>query len=113
MLLADDHTVVRQGLRALLLAGGDIEVVGEAENGRQAYEMARQLLPDVVVMDLSLPELNGLDATRQILKDGPGIEVLVVVLLRFGQPYESHQVQKARCRSRRGVYASVAGRTHA
>ncbi|MDE3085006.1 MAG: response regulator transcription factor, partial [Verrucomicrobiota bacterium] len=61
VLLADDHTVVRQGLRALLGAEPDIEVVGEAENGRQALNMTRQLRPDVVVMDIAMPQLNGLE----------------------------------------------------
>jgi DNA-binding NarL/FixJ family response regulator len=78
ILLADDHTVVRQGLRALLAAEPDIEVVGEAENGRQAVELARKLTPDVVVMDIAMPVLNGLEATRQILRALPQTKVLVL-----------------------------------
>jgi DNA-binding NarL/FixJ family response regulator len=78
VLLVDDHTVVRQGLRALLKAEEDMEVVGEAENGRQAVMMARKTPPDVVVMDVAMPLLNGLEATRQILKTVPGTKVLVL-----------------------------------
>jgi DNA-binding NarL/FixJ family response regulator len=80
ILVVDDHAVVRRGVRSLLESHDDWEVCGEATTGRDAVEQCRQLRPDVVVMDLSLPELNGLDATRQILKDGPGIEVLVLTM---------------------------------
>jgi DNA-binding NarL/FixJ family response regulator len=78
VLLVDDHTVVRQGLRALLQSEEDIEVVGEAENGRQAVAAARKTPPDVVVMDVAMPLLNGLEATRQILKLVPTARVLVL-----------------------------------
>src|SRR5579859_5913477 len=78
VLLADDHTVVRQGLRALLSAEEDIEVVGEAENGRQAVMMVQKLRPDVTLMDVAMPLLNGLEATRQILRSVPGARVLVL-----------------------------------
>jgi len=78
VLLVDDHTVVRQGLRALLKAEEDLEVVGEAENGRQAVMLARKAPPDVVVMDVAMPMLNGLEATRQILKNTPSTKVLVL-----------------------------------
>ena len=78
VLLVDDHTVVRQGLRALLKSEEDIEVVGEAENGRQAVAAARKTPPDVVVMDIAMPLLNGLEATRQILKLVPTTKVLVL-----------------------------------
>jgi DNA-binding NarL/FixJ family response regulator len=77
-LLADDHTIVREGLRALLLADKAIEVVGEAHNGREAVEMAQALKPDVVVMDIAMPLLNGLEATRQILAKHPAIKVLIL-----------------------------------
>lgn len=76
--MADDHTVVRQGLRALLSAEDDFEVVGEAENGRQAIQMAKQLLPDVTIMDIAMPILNGLEATRQITRTIPGAKVLIL-----------------------------------
>ncbi|HWF20494.1 MAG TPA: response regulator transcription factor [Verrucomicrobiae bacterium] len=78
VLLADDHTVVRQGLRALLVVEEDIEIVGEAETGRQAVVMAKKLMPDVVVMDIAMPLLNGLEATRQITKQLPDTKVLVL-----------------------------------
>ncbi|HWI57289.1 MAG TPA: response regulator transcription factor [Bacillota bacterium] len=78
VLLVDDHTVVRQGLRALLTAEGDIEVVGEAENGRQAVSLAQKTQPEVVVMDVAMPLLNGYEATRQVLKAVPATKVLVL-----------------------------------
>jgi DNA-binding NarL/FixJ family response regulator len=78
ILLVDDHTVVRQGLRALLSAEEDMEVVGEAENGRLAVTLAKKTNPDVVVMDVAMPLLNGLEATRQILKMLPTTKILVL-----------------------------------
>jgi len=78
VLLAEDHTIVREGLRALLNSEKDIEVVAEAENGRQAVELARKLSPAVVVMDIAMPLLNGLEATRQILRGTPSVKVLIL-----------------------------------
>ncbi len=78
VLLVDDHTVVRQGLRALLKAEQDIEVVGEAENGRQAVALAKTCLPNVVLMDIAMPLLNGLEATRQIVRRVPAAKILVL-----------------------------------
>jgi len=78
VLLADDHTVVRQGLRALLKAEADLAVVGEANNGRLAVELTKKLHPDVVVMDLAMPQLNGAEATRQILLAVPATKVLIL-----------------------------------
>src|SRR5688572_11872964 len=78
VILADDHVIVRQGLRALLEKESDIAVIGEAENGRQAVQLACKLQPDVVVMDVAMPLLNGLEATRQITKEVPGAKVLVL-----------------------------------
>ena len=77
ILLADDHEIVRRGLRDLLEAHPDWEVCAEAENGREAVDRARESRPDVAVLDLSLPELNGLEATRRIRRDSPNTEVLV------------------------------------
>jgi DNA-binding NarL/FixJ family response regulator len=77
-LLADDHTVVREGLRALLQSDGGIQVVGEARNGREAVELAVALHPDVVVMDIAMPLLNGLEATRKILAAAPDTKVLIL-----------------------------------
>ena len=93
VLLVDDHTVVRQGLRALLRAEEDIEVIGEAENGRQAVALARKSPPDVVVMDVAMPLLNGLEATRQILKLCPTTKVLV--LTSYGDDECVEQLMKA------------------
>lgn len=78
VLLADDHTVVREGLRVLLETEDDIEVVGEAETGRQAVQLTERLRPAVVVMDLAMPLLNGLEATRQILEALPATRVLIL-----------------------------------
>lgn len=78
VLLADDHMVVRQGIKSLLQAESDIEVVGEAETGRQAVEFVEKLKPEVVVMDIAMPYLNGLEATRQILRKGTGAKILVL-----------------------------------
>jgi DNA-binding NarL/FixJ family response regulator len=78
VLLAEDHMVVRQGLRKLLEAEDDLEVVGEAETGRQAVEMTRKLRPAVVVMDIAMPLLNGLEASRQILKQASGTKILIL-----------------------------------
>ena len=80
IVVVDDHAVVRRGVRALLESQEGWEVSAEATTGRAAVEAARQLQPDIVVMDLSLPELNGLDATRQILKVSPRTEVLVLTM---------------------------------
>jgi DNA-binding NarL/FixJ family response regulator len=80
ILVVDDHAVVRRGVRSLLESRDGWEVCGEATTGRDAVEQTRRLRPDVVVMDLSLPELNGLDATRQILRDAPATEVLVLTM---------------------------------
>ncbi len=78
VLLADDHAMIRQGLRALLEAEEDMSVVGEAENGRQAVQMAGILRPNVVVMDIAMPLLNGLGATRQISRECPKCRVLIL-----------------------------------
>jgi len=80
ILVVDDHAVVRRGVRSLLESQEGWEVCGEATNGRDAVEQSGRLRPDVVVLDLSLPGLNGLDATRQILKEAPGTEVLVLTM---------------------------------
>src|SRR3982750_2736270 len=78
VLLAEDHQIVREGFRSLLKHEPDIEVVGEAESGRQALQLTRKLRPAVVVMDIAMPLLNGLEATRQIRKEVPETKVLIL-----------------------------------
>lgn len=80
VVLADDHRMLREGLRALLERQDDIEVVGEAADGREAVRLASQLRPDVVVMDVSMPLLNGIEATRQIRRDCPTARVLTLTV---------------------------------
>ncbi|HEX6019232.1 MAG TPA: response regulator transcription factor [Burkholderiaceae bacterium] len=78
VVIADDHSVVRDGLRFLLEAEGDIEVVGGAANGNEAVRLARQLAPDVVIMDVAMPELNGVEATLSIHEACPSVQVLIL-----------------------------------
>lgn len=78
VLLAEDHRIVREGFRSLLNHEADIEVIGEAETGRQAVALVKKLRPDVVVMDIAMPSLNGLEAARQIRKSFPKVKVLVL-----------------------------------
>jgi len=78
VLVVDDHTIVRDGICALLALAGDIEVVGEAANGSEALKKVRELTPDVVLMDIAMPIMGGLEATRRICKEFPGTKVLVL-----------------------------------
>ena len=78
ILLVDDHTLVRAGIRALVEAIDDTQIVAEAHNGREAIEAARAHRPDIVVMDVSMPDLNGIDATAQITSELPGVRVIVL-----------------------------------
>jgi DNA-binding NarL/FixJ family response regulator len=93
VLLAEDHTIVRQGLRLLVEADGDIEIVGEAKTGREAVQMTNELHPEVIVMDIAMPLLNGLEATRQILKTFPDTKILI--LSAHSDPEYVEQVVKA------------------
>jgi DNA-binding NarL/FixJ family response regulator len=77
-ILADDHTIVREGLRALLLADSGIEVVGEATDGREAVNLAIELRPDIVVMDIAMPHLNGLEATSKVRAALPDTKVIIL-----------------------------------
>jgi len=86
IVIADDHEVVRKGLRAILEAHPGWEVCGEAADGRSAVERAEELRPDVIVVDIGMPHLNGLEATRQILKNQPDTKVLILSV------YESEQL---------------------
>jgi len=78
VLIADDHTLVRDGIRSLLALTADIEIVGEAADGREAVEKVRELAPDIVLMDLAMPVMGGLEATRRIRKEFPAIKVLAL-----------------------------------
>ena len=84
VVLADDHSVVRRGIRDFLVEAGDIEVVAEAENGRQAYDFAVQYQPDVVVLDIQMPESNGLDVARRLRSEG--LRFGILILTAFNDP---------------------------
>jgi two-component system response regulator NreC len=82
ILLADDHVMVRQGFRMILAAQPDMEIVGEAGNGREAVELAEQLRPDVAVMDVAMPEMNGIEATRRLAVSTPRTRVLALSMYK-------------------------------
>ena len=84
ILLADDHAILRQGLRLILSAHADLEVVGEAGNGNEAVELAGKLHPDIVVMDVAMPELNGIEATKRMIQAEPRLKVLVLSMHKEG-----------------------------
>lgn len=87
ILLADDHSLIRHGFATLLRYQEDFDVVGEASNGEEAVDLARRLSPDIVVMDLSMPGMTGVEATRQIRQNLPGVRVLI--LTTYGTPSKS------------------------
>jgi two-component system, NarL family, response regulator NreC len=76
ILLADDHKIVREGLRMLLSKQSDFEILGEANTGRSAVTLALQLIPDVIIMDITMPDLNGIDATEQLMKKLPALKII-------------------------------------
>lgn len=78
ILIAEDHAIVREGLRSLIEKQPDMEIVSEAEDGRTAVEKVRELLPDIVIMDITMPNLNGVEATRQIINEFPQIKVIAL-----------------------------------
>ncbi|MDQ2712105.1 MAG: response regulator transcription factor [Acidobacteriota bacterium] len=78
ILLADDHTIVRQGLKLILASQPDFEVIGEAANGREAVELAQKLKPDIVILDVAMPELNGIEATKRMNEANSRIRILVL-----------------------------------
>ena len=95
ILLADDHPLMRQGMRAMLEREPDVEIVGEAQNGRQAVELSRSLEPDLVLMDVRMPEMDGLQATQTIKQELPQISVLIVT--SHEEPDYLYEAIKAGC----------------
>src|SRR5688572_13359366 len=93
VLIADDHTIVRQGLKFLMQTSPDIEVVGEAENGLAAVQKAKELQPNVVVLDIAMPRKNGIEAARQIAKDSPASRILI--LSTYHEDQEVHEAIEA------------------
>lgn len=92
ILLADDHSLIRHGFATLLRYQEDFDVVGEASNGEEAVDLARRLSPDIVVMDLSMPSMTGVEATRQIRQNLPGVRVLI--LTTYGTSVEISRAVK-------------------
>ena len=82
LVLVDDHAIVREGLRALLKNDPDIQILAEAADGAQAVQVVRKLRPDVVLMDVMLPTMNGIEATRQIVKYSPKTKVIILTTMR-------------------------------
>ncbi len=80
ILLADDHTILRAGLKMMLNAQPDMEVVGEAQDGRQALQEAQRLQPDIILMDITMPDMNGIEATKQLKKELPDVKVLILTM---------------------------------
>lgn len=78
IILADDHVIMREGLRALLEKQPGVEVIAEAKNGRTTIELSRELKPDLIIMDIAMPDLNGIEATRQIITESPGVKVIAL-----------------------------------
>jgi two-component system response regulator NreC len=121
VLLVDDHRMMREGLRALLASAPDIEIVGEASDGRTALDLVRSLLPDVVVMDVGMPELNGVEATRQIRAGNEGVKV-IALSTHTDQNYVHHMLEAGACgyvlkisahdELLRAVRAAILGRTY-
>ena len=95
ILLVDDHAVVRAGLHMLLSADPELEIAGEAETGAEGVRLARELSPDVVLMDISMPDMNGIEATRRIKEQCPEVAVLALTV------HEDDQHGATPCRARR------------
>ena len=121
ILLADDHKILRDGLRSLLEQQENFQVVGEAEDGRAAVRLARQLAPQVIVMDIGMPDLNGVEATRQILEENSSIKIVALSLQSDGSVVrrmlqagaKGYLVKEAAFDELvKGINAVVAGRTY-
>lgn len=78
ILIADDHKIVREGLRNLIEKRPEMEVIGEAEDGRTAVKLTKELLPDIIIMDVAMPEMNGIEATRQIIAGAPHVKIIAL-----------------------------------
>ena len=102
--ICDDHAVVRDGLRFMLEAQGNIKVIGEASNGREAVKKVKELKPDIVIMDIVMAELNGIDATEQICKENPSTRVIMLHVSE--KPIRSSPSNSSRMRLRFAVVAS-------
>jgi DNA-binding NarL/FixJ family response regulator len=96
ILIADDHTLVRQGLRQLCEGLGSFTVVAEAKNGTQAVALARTAQPDVILMDIVMPDLDGVEAIRQILRETPAAHIIALTMYRQEQ-YMLDAIRAARC----------------
>ena len=96
MLLVDDHKLMREGLRALLEGAPDLEIVGQASDGREALDLVRTLSPDVVVMDVGMPELNGVEATRRIRSEFEGVKV-IALSTHTDKRYVHHMLEAGAC----------------
>ncbi len=96
VLLVEDHIVVRQGIKALLSEDPDLEIVGEADNGREALNLVSDLQPDVVLMDISMPGLNGIEATRQICQTYPDVKI-VILSMHANEEYVFQVLQAGAC----------------
>ena len=96
VLLADDHTLFRKGIRTILDQMPDVEVAGEAANGQEAVDLARELLPDVILMDIKMPLLSGIEATRSVVKENPHIGVILVTM--FDDPESAFAGMRAGAR---------------
>ena len=96
ILLADDHTIVRQGLKLILSANSDLQVIGEAATGTEAVNLAQKLQPDIVLMDVAMPELNGIEATRRMVELMPRLRVLVLSMHK--EPVYVREILKAGAR---------------
>ena len=93
ILLADDHKITRQGLRSMLEKQDDIEVVAEAEDGHHAIELVRELAPDIVIMDVSMPGLNGVEATRQIVRNFEGVVKVIALSMHSDTSYVAEMLR--------------------